>query len=92
MLRLDERLKGQFEFPVPRKYARNSGATSFILERADSSTVYKPVTFSDPDETVLLPASITVLQIIENSGSPRLRITRTFSGYKRFTTAGRLVK
>jgi hypothetical protein len=92
VLRMDEHLNGQFEFPLPRNYLRGNGPASFILTRADSSTVYKPVTFADPDETVLLPASITVVQVIENSGAPRLRITRMFSGYKRFTTGARIVR
>jgi hypothetical protein len=92
VLRMDEHLTAQFEFQVPRNFLQVGGPSSLVLERADSSTVYKPVTFSDPDETILLPASISVLQIIENAGSPRLRITRTFSDYKRFTTAGRVVQ
>jgi hypothetical protein len=50
------------------------------------------VTFSDPDETLLLPSSIETLSIVRNGGTPRMRTTQTFSGYKRFVTNSRIVQ
>lgn len=92
VLRVDEQLMGMFEFAVPREHSRFGGAPSMIVERADSSTRYRAVTFHDPEETLMLPESIDTIQVIRNAGVPRLRITQTFSGYRRFLTAGRLVK
>jgi hypothetical protein len=92
VLRLDEQLIGMFEFDVPKEHARYGGPRSMMIERADSSIRYEPVTFHDPDETIMLPSSIQSLTVIRNAGSPRMRMTQTFSSYKRFMTGGRLVK
>ncbi len=92
VLRLDEGLTGMFEFRIPKEHALPGGPTSMIIERADSSIRYQSIVFHDPEETMMLPASIQTLTIIRNSGSPRTRMTQTFSNYKRFMTAGRIVK
>lgn len=92
VLRLDEGLTGMYEFRLPKEHALPNGPTSMLIERADSSIRYQTVTFHDPEETVMLPASIQTLTIIRNSGSPRVRMTQTFSNYKRFMTGGRIVK
>jgi hypothetical protein len=92
VLRLDEGLTGMFEFRLPKEHMLPGGPTSMVIERADSSIKYLPVTFHDPDETVMLPASVSTLTVIRNSGSPRMRMTQTFSNYKRFMTGGRIVK
>ena len=85
-------LIGWVEIPVPRQQMRPGSATAFVVERADSSIRYRPVAFHDPDEIVMLPESIESLQVIRNSGVPRLRIVQRFSNYKRFITAGRIVE
>jgi hypothetical protein len=92
VLRLDEHLIGLFEFPVPRQHLRHGDVTSMIIERADSSIRYKPVVFHDPEETLMLPASIDSFTVIRNAGVPRLRMTQEFTNYRRFITGGRLVK
>lgn len=92
VLRLDEGLIGMFEFKVPREHQIPGGATSMVIERSDSSIRYQPVTFKDPDETVMLPSSIQTLTIIRNAGAPRMRMTQSFSHYRRFITGGRIVK
>ena len=93
VLRLDEELTGQFDVPVPRTNRRDVRLpASFTIERADSSTSYRAVTFRDPDETVMLPASIVSVQVIRNSGMPRLRTYQKFSKYRRFITGGRIVQ
>jgi hypothetical protein len=92
VLRLDEHLVGMFEFSVPRQHMRHGDAASMVIERADSSIRYKPVVFHDPEETVMLPASIDSFTVIRNAGVPRLRTTQEFSNYRRFITGGRLVK
>ena len=60
------------------------------MERADSSVRYRAVAFHDPEEIVLLPESIELLTIFRNAQS--YRISQTFSEYKRFMTAGRIVR
>jgi hypothetical protein len=92
VLRLDEQLIGWVEIPVPRQQRRPGSAMAFVVERADSSIRYRPIAFHDPDEIVMLPESIESLQVIRNSGVPRLRIVQKFSNYKRFITAGRIVE
>jgi hypothetical protein len=92
VLRLDEQLIGWVEIPLPRKQIRPGSAMSFVVERADSSIRYRPVAFHDPDEVVMLPESIDSLQVIRNSGVPRLRVVQRFSNYRRFITAGRIVE
>jgi hypothetical protein len=92
VLRLDEHLTGMFEFRLPKEHMLPGGPSSMLIDRADSSIKYQPVAFHDPEETVMLPASIQTLTVIRNSGSPRTRMTQTFSNYKRFMTGGRIVK
>ena len=92
VLRLDERLTGMVDFDVPPENPRRGVSTAMTLERADSSTRYKRVRFSDPDETLLLPASVESVTVIRNSGVPRLRTTQMFTNYRRFVTGGRIVQ
>lgn len=91
VFRLDEALTGAFEFPVPDEHRRFGGALTMIVERADTSIRYRPVTFRDPDETLLLPASIETLTIIRNAGAPRMRKSQVFSNYRRFVTDARVL-
>ena len=72
VLRLDESLAGTFEFRVPNEHQRAGGAPTMVIERADTSIRYRPVTFREPDETLLLPASVETLQVIRHSGAPRV--------------------
>lgn len=92
VLRLDAQLVGMFEFPVPKEYQIRGGPAFMVIERADSSIRYQPVTFSDPNETVLLPSSVQTMTVIRNSPAPRVRVTQTFSNYRRFMTGGRVVR
>jgi hypothetical protein len=92
ILRFDEHLTGMVDIPVPVPQQRRGAATFMTVERADTSIEYAPVTFIDPDETLMLPARIDSLVVVRNSGSPRLRITQTFSSYRRFVTASRIVR
>ena len=92
VFRLDESLTGMFEFRVPNQYQRMGGAPTMLIERADTSIRYRPVTFRDPDETLMLPASVETLQVIRNSGAPRVRKTQVFSKYRRFVTEGRVLE
>jgi hypothetical protein len=91
VLRFDEHLVGQVDIPAPPRRNRLIGPDWFTIERADTSIRYRPVTFVEPDETVLLPAEVVSLSVIRNSGVPRLRVTQTFGNYRRFVTKARIV-
>ena len=62
-----------------------------VIERAESSIRYKPVEFQDPEETLLLPASVDTLTVIGGGSTQRVRITQRFSDYRRFLTDSRIV-
>ena len=61
------------------------------IERADSSIRYRSVTFHDPEETLMLPSSITRMIVWRNTAVNRMRMTQAFSDYRRFLTDGRVV-
>ncbi len=92
VLRLDEQLTGPVEIRVPKQQMRSGSPMSLIVERADSSIRYHPVAFHDPEETVMLPESVESIQVIRNTGVPRLRTVQKFSKYKRFITDGRIIQ
>jgi hypothetical protein len=90
VLRLDEQIDGQFEFPVltSRAYGRPN---TMVIERVDTTVRYELVTFSEPEETVLLPASIETLTIVRNAAVEWSRKTQVFSEYRRFLGTGRVL-
>jgi hypothetical protein len=92
VVRLDEQLTGMVDLPIPRKHQRVSGALFMTLERANMSIRYRPVTFRDPDETLMLPSEITSSSIWRNGGSAGSRVTQSFSNYRRFVTGGRIIR
>ena len=92
ILRFDEHLVGLVDIPVPIAQQRKGGSPFMTVERADMSIQYRRTAFVDPDETLMLPAQIDSVVVVRNSGSPRLRITQTFSGYRRFVTASRILR
>lgn len=92
VIRLDEQLVGMVDLPIPRKHARFSSSLYLTLERAEMSIRYRPVTFRDPDETLMLPAEIVSSSMWQYGGSPGNRITQSFSNYRRFVTGGRIVR
>jgi hypothetical protein len=77
---------------VPPDPKRRSMPERVVVERLDSTIVYKRVDFSDPDESVMLPSSKQTVTVVRNSGTPRLRTTQTFRNYRRFITGGRIVQ
>jgi hypothetical protein len=92
VLRLDEDLTGQFDVRLPAVPGRRASAATITIERASSSISYRAVTFHDPEETLTLPSSIVSVQVIRNSGMPRLRTYQKFSKYRRFITDARILQ
>jgi hypothetical protein len=92
VLRLDQSLSGMVEIPLPKAATRRSnGPTSWTMERWDTSIRFKAVSFTNPDETLVLPASMSSIQITRGAGTPRLRTTTDYMKYRRFLTGGRIV-
>jgi hypothetical protein len=92
VLRLDEGLVGMVEIPLPRTLLRRSfGPAYWTLERWDRSIRFKPVSFTNPDETLLLQASMSSLQVTRGAGTPRVRTMTEYRNYQRFLTRGRIV-
>jgi hypothetical protein len=91
VLRLDERFEGRFDVPVPWEHQRHGSPNLMTIERNDVSIRYRRVAFTNPDETLLLPSTIDTVSVVRNAGSPRVRVTQTFSEYRRFTTDSRIV-
>lgn len=92
IMRFDEHLIGLVDIDVPLLQQRRGARPLLTVERADTSIRYRRVSFENPDETLLLPASIETVTIIRNSGVPRVRITQTFGNYRRFATESRIVR
>jgi hypothetical protein len=92
VLRLDERLATLVDIPLPFEARRLPNAPWFwTMERWETSTRFKPVTFTDPDETLVLPESRLTVQVTRGSGTPRLRTMTTYKNYQRFVTGARVV-
>jgi hypothetical protein len=92
VLRLDRGLSGLVDFRLPWRAARWSPERAlWTVERMDTSIRFRPVRFSDPDETLILPVSSSSLRITRGSGTPRLRTTTEYADYRRFLTGGRVV-
>ena len=91
VLRIDDRLVGEFSLDVPPDQVKRGAAPTMVIERAESSIRYRQVEFQDPQEAVILPASIDTLTVIRGVATRRVRITQRFSDYRRFLTGGRIV-
>lgn len=91
VLRIDDRLTGQFEFEVPREHVRRGAARSMVIERAESSIRYARIEFDEPRESIVLPVSIDTVTVIRSSSMQRMRITHRLTNHRRFLTRGRLL-
>ena len=91
VLRVDEHLSGMFGFRAPPGQGLGGGRPLMTIERADTSIRLKPVGFSDPDETLLLPSSIEVMTVWRNTGVQRIFTTHEISNYRRFVTDSRVI-
>jgi len=92
VLRVDRRIDGPVDVRVPwRLQRRYNLAPWVVIERDEQTMHYKAVAFRDPDEVMLLPESVESLTVLRG-GLQSTRRTETFSSYRRFLTAGRVVK
>jgi hypothetical protein len=92
VVRIDHGLPGMLDVRVPvRIQRRHSFDTEVVIDREDTTIRYRTVTFSDPDEVLLLPESIETL-IIARGGLQSNRRTQTYSSYRRFVGSSRIVE
>jgi hypothetical protein len=91
VLRMDQGLIGLVDIPLPRKIANRNRWPSWTMERWDTSIRFKPVTFQDPPETLVLPVSSSSYRITRGAGTPNLRTSTQYSSYRRFITGARIV-
>lgn len=93
--RIDERLLGPTEVPLPKELWRRpswGGRPYITMTRADSSVRYGPVTFADPEETLMLPSSIENVWISTATSTHGTRMTQQYRNYRRFLTQSRIVE
>ena len=92
VLQVEEHLMGPVDMRWSAGTRNRMNYEPVTLERYDSTITFRAVTFSEPHETVMLPALVDSLRITRNLGDPRMRSTQRFSNYRRFTTEGRIVE
>jgi hypothetical protein len=91
VLRIERRLAGPIDVRVPWALQRRYRLPTWIVVERDDLTIrYKPVTFTDPHEVILLPESSESLTLVRGH-LQSVRRSELFSGYRRFLTGGRIV-
>jgi hypothetical protein len=91
VLRVERRIAGPIDVRVPWTLQRRYLLPPWVVVERDDVTIrYKPVTFTDPHEVILLPESSESLTVVR-SGLQSVRRSERFSGYRRFLTGGRVV-
>jgi hypothetical protein len=92
VLRVEQHLRGPVDIEVPALIQRRYHFDSWMLILSDDLYIrYKTVAFTDPDEILLLPESIVSVTLLQG-GLQSMRRDQTFSDYKRFVTAGRVLQ
>jgi hypothetical protein len=92
VLRVERHLTGPTDIRVPWALQRRYNFGPYVvLDRDDLTLRYKPIAFSEPAETMLLPESIDSVTVIRG-GLQSIRRTQTFSDYRRFVTEGHIIK
>lgn len=91
VVRMEERLVARTDLRVPFVMQRRHNLPYLLsIDRYTRYFRYKPVSFEDPAEVIVLPESIEELTVLRGAGSHRTR--QVFSEYKRFVTNARLIK
>ncbi|MCU1383863.1 MAG: hypothetical protein JWL71_2560 [Acidobacteria bacterium] len=92
VLRLERHLAGLGEVQASFSQQRKHNLPHYMtMERYDTAIRFRPVTFTDPEESMLLPEMIETI-VVWRSGMESTRRRQEYSEYRRFLTAGRIVK
>jgi hypothetical protein len=90
VLRLDRRISGPTDVRVPDRLQRKYRFSPWLtIDRDDLTMRYKEVSFTDPDETIMVPESIESVTVLR-SGLQSTRRRQMFSEYRRFLTETRI--
>jgi hypothetical protein len=90
VLRLDRHIIGPTDVRVSSRLQTRYRLPAWLtIDRDDVTLRFRPVSFSDPDETMLLPESIESLTMVR-TGLQSTRRTQLFSNYRRFLVSSRL--
>lgn len=82
IFQVDLRLSSPFVIPLPDGFFGIRPAIR--VEKSEMTLRFSRVEFYQPDETVMLPASIETLHVLR--GAPSMRIHQTLANYRRFLT------
>jgi hypothetical protein len=92
VLRVERANGGPVDVRVPALIQRRHRLdNSVVIVRDDLTIRYKAVAFSDPEDVLLLPESIHSFTVVRG-GLQSTRRSQTFSDYKRFVTAGKVLR
>jgi hypothetical protein len=90
VLRIERRITGPTDVRVPDRLQRKYLFSPWLtIDRDDLTMRYKAVSFSDPDETMVLPESVESMTVLR-SGLQSTRRTQVFTDYRRFLTDSRI--
>jgi len=91
VLRIEQGVGGPVDVRVPLRIQRRHNLdTRVVIVRQDTTIRYRTVSFSDPDEELLLPESIDSLVVV-SGGLQSTRRSQIYSDYRRFVTASRVI-
>jgi hypothetical protein len=82
VLQVDVRLSRPFFVPLPEGFPGIRPAIR--VEKSETTLRFSRVDFEAPDETLMLPSSISTLHVLR--GVPSMRISQTLASYRRFLT------
>lgn len=92
VLRVERSISGPIDVRVPARIQRRQNlGMHVVIMRNDTTTRYRTVTFTDPDEVLLLPESISST-IVVSGGLQSTRRSQVYSDYRRFITGARVVE
>jgi hypothetical protein len=92
VMRVERGLGGPVDVSVPVLIQRRHRLDPWVVIVRDDVTIrYKTIAFSNPDEELLLPQSIDSVTMIRG-GLQSTRRSQMYSDYRRFVTAGRVVR
>ena len=90
VLRLDRYISGPTDVHVPSRLQTTHHLPPWLtIDRDDVTLRFKPVTFVEPDETMLLPEAIDSRTVVR-TGLQSIRRTQVFSNYRRFLTSSQI--
>jgi hypothetical protein len=92
VLRVERSVGGPTSVRVPLPIQRRHHLDNYVvIMREDTTIRYRTVSFTDPDETLLLPESIESLSVV-SGGLQSTRRSQNYSDYKRFVGDSRVLE